>query len=459
MTAPQGAARGAFGSRIGFILAAAGSAIGLGNIWRFPYMAGENGGGAFVLVYLLCVLGLGVPVMLAEFAVGRRAQKNPIGAYAALAPGSPWPVVGGLGVLTGFSILAFYSVVAGWTLDYLWKSATGVFTAGLSAADSAAVFTGLIADPGRAIGLTLVFLLLTIIIVRKGISAGVERASKILMPLFFLLLVVLAVRSVTLPGAGRGIDFLFQADFSRVTPRVVMGALGQALFSLSLGMGAMLTYASYLPRDENLPVAAVSVAFFDTMVALVGGVVVFPALFAAGVDPAGGPGLVFVVLPTIFDQLPGGTLFAVAFYALLAVAALTSTISLLEVVVSYFVDQRGWSREKAVWVMGAACFALAVPSALSNGAVEGLTELVTFGGKARSFLDLQDLVFGNYSLSIGALLLCLFVGWKWGTRNALDELRSGGAHELPLAGLWVACVRVLCPVAVVLVLVSIVLGD
>ncbi len=459
MSAPPNPGRGRFGSRIGFIFAAAGSAIGLGNIWRFPYTAGENGGGAFVLVYLMFVLAIGVPVLLAELAVGRSTQRSPYSAFKALFPNSMWPLVGGLGVATGFAILSFYSVIAGWTLSYLWKAMTGAFSEGMTAEQSGQLFTELIGDPGRAIGLSGAFLLLTIIVVRKGISGGIETASKVLMPLFFVLLVILAGRSLTLDGAGRGLNFMFEADFSKLTAKAIMGALGQALFSLSLGMGAMITYGSYLSKKEHLPLAGISVAFFDTLIALLGGLIIFPALFHTNADPAAGPGLVFVVLPTIFDKLPSGTLFAIAFYALLAVAALTSTISLLEVVVSYFVDERGWAREKAVWLLGGGCFLLAIPSALSNGAVEGFSKLYTMGGKDKSFLDLQDMVFGNYSLSIGALMISLFVGWKWGTRAAVDELQGGGLHKLPLGLVWAMAIRFLCPVAVVIVLISIIMGD
>lgn len=465
MSAPPRSGRGGFGSRFGFILAASGSAIGLGNIWRFPYTAGKNGGGAFVLVYLGFVLAIGVPVLLAELAVGRRTQKSPVGAFKALFPHSLWPIVGAVGVVTGFGILAFYSVVAGWTLAYLWKATTGAFSGGMTAADSSELFGQLISNPGRAIALSGAFLLLTMIVVRKGVSGGIEMASKILMPVFFVLLLILAGRSLTLDGAGQGLRFLFEPDFSKLSTSAVMDALGQALFSLSLGMGAMITYGSYLSKKEHLPIAGVSVAFFDTMIALLGGLIIFPALFHAGADAAKGPGLVFVVLPTIFDQLPGGTFFAIAFYALLAVAALTSTISLLEVVVSYFVDERGWSREKSVWLLGSGCFLLAIPSALSQGGAEFLTKLYTVedatkesGLADKGFLDLQDMIFGNYSLSLGALMLCLFVGWKWGTKEALLELTGKGEHELPLAGVWAFCIRFVCPAAVLVVLVSIITG-
>jgi NSS family neurotransmitter:Na+ symporter len=444
--------RGQWSGKFGFILAAAGSAIGLGNIWRFPYTAGENGGGAFVLIYLGFVALIGVPVLLAELAIGRKTQRNPVGAFKALTDSKFWPMVGGLGVLTGFGILAFYSVVAGWTFGYLYMSLTGGLAGVTEAGASAAVFTNLVADPVWTIVLAGAFLLLTILVVRGGISGGIERATKILMPLLFVIMLILVIRAMTLPGAGAGISYLFKPDFSKITTTVVMSALGQALFSLSLGMGAMITYGSYLPKKENMPFAGVSVAFFDTLIAIMAGLIIFPALFAKGGDPSGGPGLVFVVLPTIFNAMPAGTFFAVAFYALLAIAALTSTISLLEVVVSYFVDERGWHRSKAAWTIGGLCFLLAVPSALSQGAV---AELGSGGLFSWDFLTLNNNIWGNYSLSLGAILVCVFVGWKWGLPKALASLEASG-DRLPAAGLWSFLVRYVCPVVILILLIFIV---
>lgn len=447
----QNSARGAFGSRIGFILAAAGSAIGLGNIWRFPYTAGENGGGAFVLVYLGFVVLVGVPVLLAELALGRATKSNPVGAFKRLFPKSWWPAVGGLGVATGLGILAFYVVVAGWSLAYLWRALAGEFSGEVTAAQSGALFTHIISDPVETIATAGLFLVVTGAVVRGGVGGGIERASKVLMPMFFVILLVLAVRSVTLPGAAKGLDFLFTPDFSKLSGIGVMSALGQALFSLSLGMGAMITYGSYLPKDAKLASAGVAVAICDTSIALLGGLIIFPALFTVGgVEPEGGPGLVFVVLPTIFHHLPAGTLFAIAFYALLSIAALTSTISLLEVVVAYFVDERGWSREKSVWTIAAVTFVLAVPSALSQGGWDLLSTNFLFEGQ--SFLGLQSILFGNFSLSIGALLLSVFVGWKWGIPAALEEI-----GEMPLAGLWSVLIRFVCPTAVLAVLAYIII--
>ncbi len=438
---------------MGFILAAAGSAIGLGNIWRFPYSAGEGGGGVFVLIYLGFVLLVGVPVILAELSIGRKTRRNPVGAFKALVPGTWWPVVGGLGVFTGFAILAFYSVVAGWTIGYLYKAATGAFGVAIAADQSNSVFLGLVGDGAYSILLTGIFMLMTILIVRGGVSDGIERATKILMPLLFGILLLLAIRALTLPGGMQGLEYLFRPDFSKVNIGVVMSALGQALFSLSLGMGAMITYGSYFPADENLSFAGASVALFDTLIAVLAGLIIFPALFYAGVDPGAGPGLVFVVLPTIFHTLPaGGTLFAVAFYALLAIAALTSTISLLEVVVSYFIDERKWSRNRASWMIGGACFLFAIPSALSQGASDLFSSLPEIG---IDWLTLQNNIWGNYSLSVGAMLTCIFVAWKWGIPKALESLEEGG-HPVPLGNVWGFLIRYVCPLAMILILVYIV---
>ncbi|NJD17666.1 MAG: sodium-dependent transporter, partial [Gemmatimonadetes bacterium] len=386
--------RGSWSGKLGFVLAAAGSAIGLGNIWRFPYMAAEGGGGAFVLVYLACVLGIGVPVLFTELALGRGTERNPVGAFKALAPGTAWPLVGAMGVLAGFFILAFYSVIAGWTVGYLWMALTGRFAPGLEATASGEMFTSFIGSVGPAVGLTALFLFMTAVVVRGGVSAGIERASKILMPVLLGVLLVLLVRAVTLPGAGEGLAYFLRPNLSAITPRVVVLALGQAMFSMSLGMGAMITYGSYFPKGQSLPFAGLSVALADTFVAVLAGLIIFPALFSAGGEAQAGPGLVFVVLPTVFAKMPLGYFFAILFFVCLIIAALTSTISLLEVVVAYFVDELGWARHKAAAVISTASFLLAVPSALSQGGSAWLTEL--------GWLDNQNISWGNYALRSGA---------------------------------------------------------
>lgn len=423
-------------------MAAAGSAIGLGNIWRFPVMAAKSGGAAFVLVYLGFVLVIGVPVLVAELSLGRATQSSAVGAFRRAVPNTRWGWIGGLGVVTGFGILAFYCVVAGWTLSYLGRAATGVFSEPFDPERSEALFRSIIASPLEPMAMATCFMALTAVIVRGGIAGGIERASKLLMPAFFVLLLLLAARSLTLPGASEGVAFLVRPDFGALEPRVYLFALGQALFSLSLGMGAMITYGSYLRKDTHVWGAGVAVAVFDTAIALLAGLIIFPALFSAGASPTGGPGLVFVVLPTIFHTLPAGPLFAFAFYALLAIAALTSTISLLEVVVAYFVDERTWPRERAVWVVAGCCLLLAIPSALSQGAHEGLSTLAGVG-----FLDLQNAIFGNIALSVGAFLISLFVGWIWGIDRASQEL-----PESRMRGAWGFLLRYVCPVAVIAVL-------
>ncbi len=444
----HGVERGTWGSRIGFLMAAAGSAIGLGNIWRFPYVAGENGGAIFVLIYIACVLLIGVPVMIAEFTIGRRTQRNPIGAFEALAPGSPWKLVGVLGVVTGIGILSFYAVVAGWTVGYFFKTLTGAFSGPLIGEQSKAIFVGFIGSPGVAVLLLFLFIAATMYVVGGGIAEGIEKWSKILMPVLFGILVLLALYAVTLEGASKGLEFYLKPDPSKITPGTFAKALGQALFSLSLGMGTMITYGSYLPRREHLAVSAGYVALFDTLIAFLAGLVIFPTLFAMGMDPAGGAGLVFVVLPTIFGKMPLGTVFGTLFFLLLSLAALTSTISLLEVPVAYLVDEKGWSRRRAVLSMGLLAFLLGIPSALSQGAVGALTALPKLG---LGFLDFMNALFGNYSLSVGSLLIALFVGYRWGVRNALSEIESEG-NRFPLGGVWSVLVRFVCPVAVAVIL-------
>jgi len=446
------ASRGQWSGKTGFILAAAGSAIGLGNIWRFPYTAGENGGGAFVLIYLGFVFLIGIPVVLAELSMGRHTKLNPVGAFSKLAPGTSWKWLGGLGVMTGFGILAFYAVIAGWTLSYLWGAISGQIGGVISAEESGAMFASLIGGSIVPIILTAIFMTLTVMVVRGGVSGGIEKVTKILMPTLLVVLVVMAIRSMTLEGGMDGVKYLFSPDFSKITVGVVLAALGQALFSLSLGMGAMITYGSYFPEKENLFQAGIIVAFFDTAIAILAGLIIFPALFSVGASADGGPGLVFVVLPSIFAELPAGGLFAISFYFLLAIAALTSTISLLEVVVAYFVDEKDWDRKKAATIIGAACLLLAIPSALSQGAVGWLTD---FGGTGLDFLSIQNIIWGNYSLSIGALLLCVFVGWKWGIPAALASLESSG-DKFSGSSLWSFLVRFVCPVAVGIVLVYII---
>ena len=434
--------RGQWQSATGFVLAAAGSAIGLGNIWRFPYVAGQNGGAAFVILYLACVLLICLPYLFAELVLGRHTKKNPVGAIKATGKGMPWILVGGLGVLTGVFILSYYSVIAGWAFGYIFKS---VIAPHLPHSE-------FIATPALAIPLFGFFVLLTILVVLGGIEKGIERWSKILMPVLFVLMLLVIVRGLTLEGAGAGLSFYLDPDFSKVTPPVILAALGQAFFSLSLGMGAMITYGSYLPKSANLRTSGASVAAFDTLIALMAGFMIFPALFAMGKDPAAGPTLIFEVLPAVFKDMPLGALIGPLFFVLLAIAALTSTISLLEVPVSYFVDERKWSRKKSVWLLGGIAFLLGLPSAASQGGVAFLSEMELFG--ATSFMYIMDFIWGNLSLAIGALFMSLYVAWIWGVDKAGAELREGSGMSPGAVRFWGFFIRFVCPLVILLVLLN-----
>jgi len=454
MDPSTGKPRDTWGSKAGFVLAAAGSAIGLGNIWGFPTVAGQNGGAAFLLIYLAAVALIGAPVMLAELIVGRRTQRNPVGAFKALAPHTAWVIVGGLGVLTGIVILSFYSVIAGWTLAYIFKTVIGTFREGV---DTSAIFTELAGEAVPAISWHALFMVLTIYVVVGGVRDGIERWTKVLMPLLFVLLLLLAVRAVTLSGADAGLAFYFKPDFSKVTGTVVLSAIGQAFFSLSLGMGAMITYGSYVSKRDDLVSSAGWVTFADTTIAILAGLIIFPTLFHAGLEPgAGGPGMVFVVLTSLLSSIPpapyGGVIFGTGFFLLLGIAALTSSVSLLEVVTSWAVDERGMSRRKAAITLGAVAFVLGIPSALANGAVSWLTALPGIG---MDFLSFLFMLFGQYSLVIGALLISLFVGWVWGVRAAGEEVRENDGR-FPLGRTWAFLIRFVAPSAIVAILVKMV---
>jgi NSS family neurotransmitter:Na+ symporter len=430
-----------WGSRIGFIMAAAGSAVGLGNIWRFPYLTGQNGGGAFILIYLMFVVFIGFSIMLAEFTVGRKTGLAAVGAYKKI--NRSFTFAGILGVLSAFFIMGFYPVVGGWATAYILKSFTGLLSDPAAIGD---IFGAFIGNPVEPLIWMAIFLAINIVIVAKGISGGIEKAGKILMPTLFALLVLIAIRSVTLPGAGAGLDFLFKPDWSVVNGGTFLAALGQAFFSLSLGMGCMITYGSYLSKSENLPSSAMTVSLMDTGVALLAGVAIFPALFAFGMEPAAGPGLVFVVVPQIFAQMGGlGPIFSAIFFIALMVAALTSSVSLLEVVVAYLIDERGWARKKSVYVSGAIMVVTGILSSLSLGVMSGATFL---GVGAFDFFDiLTDKIF----LAIGGLVLAVFVGWFMDKNELKEEMTNGGAVKFGLFELWYALVKFVIPIAIAIV--------
>lgn len=442
--------RGTWGSKVKFILAAAGSAIGLGNIWRFPTYTGLNGGAAFVLLYIIAVCIVGIPLLIAELTIGRNTQRNPVGAFKTLAPGSGWVGLGFLGILTGVFILSYYSVIAGWVIGYIFVTASGSFS---GEEVIPRIFERVASNPYIPIILLFVVIVITCYIISRGVQKGIEGWSKILMPILFLLLIGLAVRSLTLPGAVKGLHFYLAPDFSKIDSRVILGAIGQALFSLSLGMGTMLTYGSYLPKKEDIFSSAIWIALADTGVAFTAGLVIFPALFAIpGLSPAEGPSLIFKVLPVIFTKIPGGTLFGTAFFILLTIAAITSTISLLEVPTAYLIDEKKWKRWKSAIFIGSLSLLFGIPSALSLGQIKFLGALPIF---KIDFLSLMDLIWGNISLIIGSFLIALFVGWKWGVGNALNEIESSG-KEFRLKNLWSLLIKFITPLAILLILLNLI---
>ncbi len=453
MTGP--AQRGSFGTGLGFVLAAAGSAVGLGNIWGFPTRVAAGGGAAFVILYLLCVVFICAPILISELALGRRAHKDPVGAFRAIRPGTPWWAAGALGVLAGFGILSFYSVIAGWTVAYLWFTVTGQVTG--TPEEIGQFFATFIANPWLNLTFTVGMLAVTAAIIVGGVRGGIERVTKALMPALFVLLLVLATRAVTLPGAAEGLQYYLQPHPERAFDIATLNAaLGQAFFSLSLGMGAMITYGSYLRGSISIAYAAAWVVLLDTLVALLAGFIIFPSGFSIpGFDPTtGGPGLIFTVLPRLFAALPGGQFFGALFFLLLSVAALTSMISLLEVPVAHLIDSHGWPRARAALVVTFAVAVLAVPSALSQGAVGALSSVPGLGV---DFLTLMDTVWNNFALPIGGFLIAVFVGWVWRADRALDELRMEGA-PFPAATLWMFLVRYVCPAAILVIIVFTIRG-
>ena len=443
--------RGTWASKGGFVLAAAGSAVGLGNIWRFPTQVGQGGGAVFVLVYLACVVFICFPIMIAELAVGRRAQKDPVGSFDTIKPGTAWWAVGALGVLAGVGILSFYSVIGGWTIAYVWFAASGALTGGSDAIGG--FFTDFTGNGLLNLGLTFIVLVATAAVIAGGVRSGIERASKAMMPVLFVLLIVLALRAATLPGAMEGLAYYLRPDLSKLSDvGVFSAALGQAFFSLSLGMGAMITYGSYLGRHEGLVAAGAWVVMLDTAIALLAGFIIFPSGFSIpDFDPsASGPGLIFIVLPRLFASLPGGQLFGAAFFVLLTVAALTSTISLLEVPVAHLIDTHRWRRPQAVILVTAVVFGLAIPSALANGAVTFFSSLPGLG---IDFLSLMSTVWSDYALPIGGLLTAVFVGHVWRVDEALAEMLADQAW-FPGAAVWGFLIRWVCPLAIASIIVA-----
>jgi NSS family neurotransmitter:Na+ symporter len=415
--------RGAFASKIGFVAAAAGSAVGLGNIWRFPYEAGRNGGAAFLLVYLVFIVIIGYPIMVGEVSMGRSSRANPYRAYKKLGSQN-WKWVGVWGIVCGIMFLSVYNVVAGWAFGYFVKITFGDL---LSVDDYGSYFGAFVADVSDNFFYSLGFMVITAIIVSKGIQGGIEKVSKILMPILFFLLIGLIIYSLTLPNAIEGVKYYLIPDFGRINIRTLYTALGQAFFSLSLGMGALITYGSYIGKKDNIAGSAGLVTLTDTLIAFLAGLMIFPLVFSQGQSPEAGPGLVFVALPGIFHAMGpvAGKIIGSSFFLLLCFAALTSTISLLEIPTSFLVDERKWSRKAVVWGGALAIFLIGLPSMLSHGAVDRLTHFLFYEGQNKAFFDMVFDVFNDAGLPLGGLLMVIFISRKWGMDKFDAENESG----------------------------------
>lgn len=442
--------RANFGSRLGIVLATAGSAVGLGNVWRFPTMTGEHGGAAFILIYVVCVLLLGVPCMLNEFIIGRRAQANTARAYERLAGNTPWRFIGYFGVFTGFLITGYYVVVAGWCMQYTFTSLTGQLDGSPEAV--AGYFEEFSSNPWKPIVTMLAFMLITHVVIVRGVEKGIERASKLMMPLLFILLIVIAVAACLLPDASRGISFLFSPDFSKVDSSTLLGALGQAFYSLSLGMGCLCTYASYFSRDTHLTKSAVQIVSIDTLIAILAGLMIFPAVFSVGGKVDAGASLVFITLPNVFNQAFSamplvGHVIALLFYALLSMAALTSLISLHEVSTAFFHEELNISRQRGATIVTVLCSIIGVFCSLSfyNSYISlfGLT-----------LFDLFDFVTGQVFLPVGGFLTCLFVGWYVPKKILHEEFTNQGTLRGRFFSAYLFCVRFVCPLCILLIFLN-----
>lgn len=440
--------RGNFGTKIGVILATAGSAVGLGNIWRFPYITGQNGGAAFILIYFLFIFLLGIPGMMSEFIIGRHSSANAARAYKKLSHGKPWQIVGYMGVITSMIILGFYAVVAGWCLQYLFASIGGHLIG--DAQYMMDYFKDFSFNPVKPVLWTIAFILLTHYVVVHGVRNGIEKASNLLMPMLFILMIVIVVASCSLPGSMKGIEFLFKPDFSKVNRSVLLEAMGQAFFSLSLGTACLCTYASYFSRQTNLMKSAFQIALIDTFIAILAGLMIFPSAFSVGVNPDSGPSLIFITLPNVFHQAfsgmaGAGYVISILFYGLLALAALTSTISMHEIGTAFFYEELHISRNKGAWIETAVCCAIGVFCSLSKGAVESITLM------GMPFLDFCDHLTAQFLLPLGSLLTCIFIGWFVSQRVVKDEFTNWGTLRGTFFQVWLFAVRYICPICIMAV--------
>ena len=442
-------ARANFG-KIGVILATAGSAVGLGNIWRFPYMTGENGGAAFILLYIACVFILGIPGMLCEFVVGRHGASNAVRAYQQFGHSPHWRIIGILGVITSMIILGFYAVVAGWCLQYLYASMTGSIIGDKAYVEQ--YFADFSSDALIPILWAIAFIAITHYIIAKGVRGGIERASNVLMPTLLILLLIIAVASCSLPGASDGIRFLFMPDFSKLTSSVLIEALGQAFFSLSLGTACLCTYASYFSKQTNLVGSATQIACLDSLIAILAGLMIFPAAAAVGVSPDSGPSLIFITLPNVFSQafvsMPAiGYIISILFYLLLSMAALTSTISMHEIGTAFFHEELQISRNNAAYIVTTICSVIAIFCSLSMGAYP---DMQIMGMPILSFCDSLT---ADWLLPAGSLLTCILVGWFIPKHIVHDEFTNHGTVATHLYAIWLFLIRFVCPIAIIAIFI------
>lgn len=439
--------RATFGSKIGVILATVGSAVGLGNIWRFPYMLGENGGAAFLLIYFICIIILGLPVMITEFFIGRHTNRNAAGAFKTLSPNTKWSLIGYNGVLAAFLILGFYAVVAGWTLDYIVQAASGHLS-GKSAEEFKTEFELFSSGIWKPIGWTAAFIGITHVIIASGVEKGIERASKWMMPVLFFILIILCARSVTLPNAERGLQFLFYPDFSKISSSTILSAMGQAFFSLSIGMGCLITYSSYFSQQTNLQKTAIQVTFLDTIVALLAGIMIFPAVFSFGITPTAGPELVFITLPNVFEQMPMGNVWSFVFFVLLALAALTSTISLHEVATAYVHEEHKMSRKKAALFVSSGILLLGTISSLSFGVLKDFT---FFG---LTFFNLLDYITAKIMLPLGGMMICIYTGIRIDKKILKAELTNEGTVPFYFFNSYAFFTKYIAPILIGLIFLN-----
>ena len=443
-------ARESFGSRFGALVAMAGSAVGLGNLWRFPYLVGENGGAAFIIVYIALSFLICLPIFISEFVIGRRSQKNDFAAYRDLSGGGIWSAVGLFTIIVPLVVLSYYSVIGGWSIEYFVKSLTFSFTGNDSQTAMSTMFSSFVSNPWLPLICHTGFLLATTIIVVIGIKDGIEKFSKVMMPILFFIVIAIAIYSLTLPGASKGVDYLFNPDFSKIDAKACAAALGQAFFSLSLGFGTIMTYASYVDKKENILFQSTSTAISDLMFALIAGVAIMPAVFAFGLNPQSGPGLVFETLPYVFSQMPAGGIVAILFFIALLVAALTSSISMLEVAVAYLVEERKFSRIGACITLFVLCWIVGALCSLSFGPLSN----IQIGG--RGLFDFFDNLSSNVLMTLGSLFTVLFVGWRLKKTDIYDEFTNGGtlSTNARIFGILWFLIRYVAPVAIIVIFLT-----